>query len=78
MEQFVEKTTNTEFKIFIATNVALVLAVFGLFAWNRSESRADYRHHDQILQAMQEDIRDFHTKLYVLEEKYYQLNEEKK
>jgi hypothetical protein len=44
--------------------------VFGLFFWNRSESRADVRHMDaklestrNLVQAIHDEMKDFHTKL---------------
>ena len=55
-----EHINKTEFRTYIATNIAIVLAVFGLFAWNRAESRSDYRHHDAILQSIQSEMKDFH------------------
>ncbi len=53
--------------------------VFGCFFWNRSESRSDYRHMDCklesfraetniILRAIQEEMKDFHTRLCKIEE----------
>lgn len=50
----------TQFLILIAT-------IAGLFLWNRTESRTDYRHHDQILKAIQEEIKDFHGRLCAIE-----------
>jgi hypothetical protein len=59
----------TQFTIFF-------IGVFGLFIWNRTESRADSRHHDAQLNAirglMQEVIKeskDFHGRLCALEER---------
>lgn len=52
-----------QFVIFIGSTV-------GLFFWNRSESRADYRHMDAKLEATRELVRaifdeskEFHAKL---------------
>lgn len=53
--------------------------VFGCFFWNRSESRSDYRHMDIklesfraetniILRVIQEEMKDFHTRLCKIEE----------
>jgi hypothetical protein len=51
-----------------------VLVIFGsnigLFLWARSESKADYRHTDSILQGIREDIKDFHGRLCAIEERY--------
>ena len=49
-----------------------------LFFWNRSESRADARHYDaetkhlrreliDVVRAMQEESKDFHARLCVIE-----------
>ena len=56
------------------------IGVFGLFVWNRTESRSDARHMDVQLRANSELIRevhnqihaemkDFHGKLCAIEEK---------
>jgi len=52
------------------------VGVFGLFLWNRTESRADYRHMDSKLEGMRElinaihqEMKDFHARLCVIEEK---------
>lgn len=59
-------------KVFI-----IAITVFGLFAWNRSESRADYRElrsfTETNLAAIHQEIKDFHGKLCALEEKYHQM-----
>jgi len=62
--------------VFIA-NAALILP---LWLWNRSESRADVRNIDSkiesnrqetnaILQAIRDDIKDFHGRLCAIEER---------
>ncbi len=38
----------------------MIIAFVGLFTWNRSESRADYRHMDDKLEATRELIRAIH------------------
>ena len=50
--------------------------VFGLFFWNKSESRADIRHMDaklessrQLVQAIHDEVKDFHARLCVIEQK---------
>jgi len=50
--------------------IFMVSANMGLFLWARSESRADYRHTDSILQGIREEIKDFHGRLCAIEEKY--------
>ncbi len=50
--------------------VIFALGVFGLFMWNRTESRADSRHTDTKLEAIRslmyviiQESKDFHGKL---------------
>jgi hypothetical protein len=45
------------------------IGVFGLFIWNRTESRADISQVMSILDAIQKEIKDFHGRLCALEEK---------
>ena len=56
--------------------VIFFLGVFGLFIWNRAESRADIRHVDSKIDAIRElthaihlEVKDFHSRLCVIEEK---------
>lgn len=56
-----------QFVIFIGSTV-------GLFFWNRSESRADYRHMDaklestrELVRAIYDESKDFHTRLCDIE-----------
>jgi hypothetical protein len=51
--------------VFIA-NAALVIP---LFFWNRSESRNDIRHIHCVLDAIQQEMKDFHGRLCAIEEK---------
>jgi hypothetical protein len=65
----------------IATSIAPILAlilgnaafIIPLFLWNRSESRADYRHLETSVNAqlfgIREEIKDFHGRLCAIEEK---------
>ena len=57
----------------ILGNVSIIVP---LFLWNRSESRADYRHLEagvnSQLTGIREEIKDFHGRLCSLEEKYLQ------
>ena len=41
--------------------IILIIAFVGLFTWNRSESRADYRHMDTYLKANRDLINAIHT-----------------
>ncbi len=50
---------------------------FGLFIWNRTESRNDIRHLDNKIDAIREltyaihmEPKDFHSRLCAIEEKY--------
>lgn len=40
-----------------------------LFFWNRSEANADRREMMNLIQAMKDDMRDFHGRLCAIEEK---------
>lgn len=48
---------------------SLFLANFGIILWFRSESRNDWRHMDAKTDAIQQEIKDFHARLYALEER---------
>lgn len=54
--------------------LSLFLANAGLIIWFRTESRNDWRHMDNKLDAhitaIREEMKDFHNRLYSLEEKY--------
>jgi len=52
------------------------IGVFGLFIWNRSESRSDIRHMDNKLDAIRDlthaihlEMKDFHNRLCNIEER---------
>lgn len=56
--------------------IIFFLGVFGLFIWNRTESRNDIRHMDTKLDAIRElahdihlEMKDFHNRLCAIEEK---------
>lgn len=57
----------TQFAIF-------TISVFGLFLWNRSESRSDLRQFESEIRGWKDEInkemKDFHGRLCSLEEKY--------
>ena len=50
----------------------MVITFVGLFTWNRSEGRADWRHmdnkFDSLIRAIQEEMKDFHGRLCKIEE----------
>lgn len=57
----------------ILGNAAVIIP---LFLWNRSESRADIRHMDaklestrELVRAIYEETKSFHTRLCVIEER---------
>jgi hypothetical protein len=71
---------NTEFLLTLITIGGFFLSIVGLFIWNRTESRTDTRHMDQkldafrvetisILSAIQQEMKDFHGRLCVIEER---------
>lgn len=56
--------------------IIFFLGVFGLFIWNRTESRADMRHMDtkleaqrNLMNAIYDEMKDFHNRLCIIEEK---------
>ena len=59
-----------------------ILAVGGLFVWSRTEASADRRELRQeilsitaILREMKDEMKDFHGRLLVLEDRYLRLRE---
>lgn len=59
----------TQFSIFF-------IGVFGLFIWNRTESRSDIRHMDNkldanrdLINAIHMEMKDFHARLCIIEER---------
>ena len=48
---------------------SLFLANAGLIIWFRAESRNDWRHMDAKLDAIHEEMKDFHGRLCAIEEK---------
>lgn len=68
--------------------ISLFLANAGLILWFRTESRNDWRHMDNkmeenrretnsLITAIQEEMKDFHCKLFQLECEQKNLNKEK-
>jgi hypothetical protein len=56
--------------------IIFFIGVFGLWIWNRAESRADARHMENmiranrdVIDAIREDIKDFHGRLCSIEER---------
>lgn len=48
---------------------ALFLANAGLIVWFRAESRSDWRHIDAKIDAIHEEMKDFHGRLCAIEER---------
>ena len=57
--------------------ISLFLANAGLILWFRAESRADWRHldnkFDKMLEESKNEMKDFHSRLIILEERYLQI-----
>lgn len=49
--------------------ISLFVANASLIFWFRSESRTDWRHMDCKVDAIHEEMKDFHARLCVLEER---------
>jgi len=43
--------------------------IIPLFLWNRSESRADARRCEDLIEAIKDETKDFHGRLCMLEER---------
>ena len=55
-----------QFATFMIGNIAFTLT---LWLWNRSESRSDTRQIIDLITAIKDEIKDFHARLCVIEEK---------
>ena len=49
--------------------LSLFLANAGLILWMRSESRNDWKHMDAKIDAIHEEMKDFHGRLCAIEER---------
>ncbi len=49
--------------------IVMLIAITGLFAWNRAEGRADNRQMQTLLSAIQAEMKDFHGRLCAIEER---------
>lgn len=47
----------------------LILTIGGLFLWNRSEANSDRREMTNLIKSIQEEIKDFHGRLCIIEER---------
>ncbi len=64
-EELVKKVVRSEWTQILVT----IAAISAMFLWNRSESNADRRELTSVVKAIQEEIKDFHGRLCVLEER---------
>lgn len=48
----------------------LFLANAGLILWFRAESRANWRHMDAQVQAIRDEMKDFHTRLALQDQEF--------
>ena len=49
--------------------LALFVGNAALIAWFRAESRADWRHTDNHIRAIHDEIKDFHVRMCAIEER---------
>ena len=49
--------------------LTVLATIAGLFVWNRAESREDMRHMETQIEAIRQDIKDFHGRLCAIEER---------
>jgi hypothetical protein len=68
-----ERSPKIEIWAIIGSNLAIAALVIALFTWSRTESRSDNRElrnsTEAILNAIREDIKDFHGRLCTIEER---------
>lgn len=57
----------------VGTGVTFVAAMVAMFLWNRSESNADRRNIMELLKEMKDEMKDFHSRLLILEERYLKI-----
>lgn len=50
--------------------MSLFLANTGLLLWFRAESRNDWRHMDSQVQAIRDEMKDFHTRLALQDQEF--------
>jgi hypothetical protein len=50
--------------------LSLFLANAGLIIWFRTESRNDWRHMDNKMDAIQEEMKDFHNRLALQDQEF--------
>lgn len=47
--------------------LTILLANFGLFLWSRTETRNDYREIRSLIDAIHQEMKDFHGRLCAIE-----------
>ena len=47
----------------------LIMTFMGVFLWTRSESNADRREIMNLIQAIKDEMKDFHARLCVIEDR---------
>ncbi len=55
--------------------IGFILTVGGLFIWSRTESNSDRREIMNVLKEMKDEMKDFHGRLLVLEDRYLRMKE---
>ena len=53
--------------VLILSNLGIVIP---MFLWNRSESNADRRDTNALIQAIREDMKDFHARLALQDQEF--------
>ena len=59
----------TQVWLTISELIVLMITISGLFFWSRSESRADTRRIEDLISAIQMEMKDFHGRLCTIEER---------
>jgi hypothetical protein len=65
MEDYMDQTTLISMAVFIFTNIGTIIS---MFLWLRSEANADRRESLDMIEAIRQDIKDFHGRLCAIEE----------
>lgn len=61
----------------IATGVTYIAAMITMLLWLRSEANADRRDIASVLREMKDEMKDFHTRLLILEERFLDIKMKK-
>lgn len=62
----------------VGTGIAFIAAMIAMFLWLRTESNANRRDIQQLLREMKDEMKDFHSRLLILEERYLNFLEKEK